>query len=204
MILIKGRHAVVAACFMCVTSWALTVPSAWLDVPFGAYTTAYPGGSNYDAGTFTLIGSGNDMWYATSDGGRFVFQPMRGDCEVIANVQRPTDDALNYSARAGVLIQQRNDRGSLHMLFAHMRGNESNIGRISASGRLSLNATPTSKSENGHTEEWMLMRLIRQGDTVRAFFSTNAVWELYHTLTVPMGEAVNAGLFVSRGSASTV
>jgi fibronectin type 3 domain-containing protein len=189
---------VLAAC----GAFAQALPTGWLDVPFGAYTTAYPGGSAHGGDTFTVVGSGNDMWSADNDGGRFVFQPLLGDCEVIANVKRPTDAALAYAARAGVLIQQRNDRGSLHMLFARMRGDVSNIGRLSASGRLALYASPASKSENGHLADWLLLRLIRQGNTVRAYFSTNAVWELYSTLTVPMGEAVNAGIFVSRGSAS--
>jgi hypothetical protein len=184
-------------------AWAQALPSVWVDVPFGTYSAAYAGGSSYEAGTFTVAGSGNDMWGAANDGGRFVFQPLLGDCEVIANVKRPTDAGLGSNARAGVLLRQQNNRGSLHMLFARLRGDDTtNIGRVSASGRLALGANPTAKSENGHVAEWMLMRLVRQGDTVRAYLNTNAVWELYHTLTVPMGEAVNAGLFVSRHSAS--
>jgi fibronectin type 3 domain-containing protein len=197
-----GAMWVMAACGV----FAQALPAEWIDVPFGTYTAAYEGGSTYHAGVFTVTGSGNNMYDTANDGGRFVFQPLLGDCEVIARVKLPTAAGLDYGARAGVMIRQQNNRGSLNMLFCRMKGDATNIGRISASGRLTLGGTTTALSTNGFSNTWMPLRLIRQGNTVRAYLSQTEVaagWEPYRSLTVPMGEAVNAGLFVSRYSVST-
>ena len=202
-----GMVLLAATCAVaCGASAQTSLPDGWIDVPFGAYTTAWEGGASYDSGsgTFTLVGSGNDMWGSANDGGRFVFQPMLGDCEVVANVRRLTAPNLAYGARAGVLIRQRNDRGSQSMLFARMRGESGNlnVGRVTSAARLVPLNTPEVLHQNGFEDEWIQMRLIRQGDVARAFFNTNGTWELFQTYSVPMGEAVNAGIFVTRYSDS--
>lgn len=97
-----GAMWVMAAC----GAFAQALPAEWIDVPFGTYTAAYEGGSTYDAGVFTVTGTGNNMYDTANDGGRFVFQPLLGDCEVIARVKLPTAAGLDYGARAGVMIRR--------------------------------------------------------------------------------------------------
>ena len=204
----QGMCVVVAVCAAAVGTLGQGLPAGWMDVPFGTYTAAWEGGSTYDSGadTFTVTGSGNDMWGMASDGGRFVFQPMLGDCEVMATVRRPFSSNLGYAARAGVLIRQRNDRGSQSMLFARRRGesatNLTTTLLVTATRRMLL-GDAEARNLSGVEDEWIPLRLIRQGDVMRAFFSTNGVWEFYQTQTVPMGEAVNAGIFVSRHTSSS-
>ena len=198
---------VLAACAAVWGAFAQALPEEWIDVPFGVYDAAWEGGAAYDtvSGTFTLVGSGNDMWNTANDGGRFVFQPMFGDCEVTATIRRPVAPNLAHAARAGVMIRSRNDRGALNMLFARMRGESGNLNaaRVTAGRRLALQGESESVSRNGFEDEWLPMRLIRKGGTTTAYFNTNGVWEFYHAYPVPMGDAVNAGIFVSRYSASS-
>ena len=186
-------------------AFAQALPSGWLDVPFGRYTAGYEGWSAYDSGVFTVAGSGYDMYDVANDGGRFAFLPLQGDCEVVARVKR-LHDALAYGARAGVMLRQGNDRNAVNAVFARMRGDVSNVGRITAAARLQVNITTTSASANGFDYPWLLMRLVRQGSTVKSYFSTNelgTVWELYNTRTVALGDAVNAGIFVCRNNGTT-
>jgi fibronectin type 3 domain-containing protein len=182
-----------------------TWPAEWLDAPFGTYSTNYPGGSAYDesTGTFTLSGSGTDMYSAANDGARFVFIPVRGDCEVFAVVGQPTDPNLSRNARAGVMLREHNARGSRHAIIAHMRGTlGTEPNRLTASGRLTLDATGVSLSRNNIASDPQAFHLIRQGDVCRCYYNSNGVWTVLNTLTVAMGEDLNAGVFVTSGNAA--
>lgn len=177
------------------------LPAEWIDAPFGTYQSAHPGWSRYEAGTFTLAGSGSDLYGAANDGARFVFKPVHGDCDVYAVVAQPTSTDLARNARAGVMIREHNGRGSRHMIIAHMRGT---IGtepdRITASGRLTLDATGSALSRNNIASDPQPFRLIRQGDICRCYYNSNGVWTLLNTLTIAMGENLNAGVFVTSGN----
>ncbi len=192
--------------WVCGGAWAQALPSGWLDVPFGRYTDAYQGGSTCADGVFTVAGSGYDVYDVANDGGRFAFLPLLGDCEVIARVKKLQAE-LAYGARAGLMLRQNNDRNAVNAVFGRMRGDEvTNIGRITSAYRSAVNASTSSKSGNGFDYPWLLMRLIRQGNTVRSYIATNetgTVWELYNTQTVALGDAVNAGIFVSRNNVTT-
>ena len=199
---------VLAACAAVWGAVAQALPDGWIDVPFGTYSAGWEGGTSYDAvsGTFTVAGSGNDLSGNANDGGRFVFQPMLGDCEVIAEIRRPVSEGAGFAARAGLLIRQRNDRGSLFSFFGRRHGadgNNPNGNLLSSSARRVLMTAPEVLNRTEFAEEWITLRLIRQGDVTRAFYLEDDAWQFYQTYTVPMGEAVNAGIVVSRHSSNT-
>ena len=195
--------APVVAVALAMSASGQALPDEWIDAAFGTYQTNNPGWSSYAEGTFTIAGSGNDMYGAANDGARFVFKPVHGDCDVYAVVAQPTDAALSRNARAGVMIREHNGRGSRNAVIAHMRGTlGTEPDRISASGRLTLNATSTSSSRNNVASDPQAFRLIRQGNVCRCYYNSNGVWTLLLSPTVAMGENLNAGVFVTSGNAS--
>src|SRR5262249_26803086 len=59
------------------------LPIPWLSDDVGAVGAT--GSASHSAGTFTVRGSGADIW-GTADGFRFVYQPLGGDGEIVARV----------------------------------------------------------------------------------------------------------------------
>lgn len=87
----------------------LVLPAPWGQSDIG--TVAAEGDGIFDAGTFTVFGSGADI---TGQGDRFhyVYQPVSGNCEIIARVAAM--DNTNAGAKAGVMIRDSLDPGSRH------------------------------------------------------------------------------------------
>jgi hypothetical protein len=59
------------------------IPAPWSTADVGSVGVI--GSASYDAGTFTVNGSGADIW-GSADGFRFVYRPMSGDGEIVARV----------------------------------------------------------------------------------------------------------------------
>jgi hypothetical protein len=76
------------------------LPAPWLTADIG--TVGLAGGATTTNGTFTLNGSGADIWNAT-DAFHFVNQPVNGNCEIRARVA----SLLNTDpwAKAGIMIR---------------------------------------------------------------------------------------------------
>jgi len=182
------------------------INSDWIDAPFGLYENSYPGGSTFNSGTYTVIGSGYNMWGWSEDGGRFVSIPVSGDCDITAFVQKPVEDNLNYNARAGIMIRETNDRGAKYISMLRLRGDSSNEGRIQSNSRIDYNNNPVTVSSNGYTDDWLKLRIIRQGDTFTTYVLTgvvDTVWVPYRVETVELDESLSAGIFVSVYTSST-
>ena len=83
------------------TSTAGGLPSPWVTGDIGAVGAT--GSATYSSGTFTVIGSGIDLW-GTADALRYVYQPISGDCTIIARVA--TIQNTMPWAQAGVMIRE--------------------------------------------------------------------------------------------------
>jgi len=64
------------------------------------------------------------MYSDDDDGGRFVYKPVSGDCDLTAFVQNPDDDGLVTGSRAGLMLRETNDRGQEYMAFNRLKGDE--------------------------------------------------------------------------------
>lgn len=181
------------------------INSEWIDAPFGVYNNTYKGGSSESNGIFTLTGSGAGMDGWSNDGGRFVFKPISGDCDISALIQIPVGSNLHPDARAGIMLRESNDRGVKYISFARLRGDLTNVGRIQTNTRKELRTNPATQTINGYTNEWIKLRIIRIGDTFTYYTSTDLVanvWSRYRQEQVAVDENLNAGIFVTLNNNS--
>ncbi len=182
------------------------INSEWIDLPFGVYLNTYPGGSSESGGTFTVIGSGNSMWSTDNDGGRFVYKPLSGDCDLIAAVQKLSRDDLSQFARTGLMLRESNDRAREYAGFMRQRGTNDGA-TIRQITRLSYGVNPVGNSGISYTNEFARMRLIRRGDTFSAYVATgtvDTVWTPISSRNLALGETLNAGVFVNVHSSSAL
>jgi regulation of enolase protein 1 (concanavalin A-like superfamily) len=102
-----------------VNAGSFPVPSPWTDQDIGG--PGVPGSAAYNDGTFTVSGSGNDIWQ-TLDQFNYVSEPFTGDDETItARVTSQSD--TNPWAKSGIIIKQSDQPGSPYVLLAVTPGN---------------------------------------------------------------------------------
>jgi hypothetical protein len=183
------------------------VPPEWWDLPFGAYDAANPGAASEDGGVFTVSGSGTQMYGTNQDGGRTVFKPLAGDGEIIANVERVAYEE-GIKGRVGLMFRSNNQKDSATVIFYRAGFDDANPSVIRGQYRTAAAATMAWQNPTlTNTEAWAYLRLVRQGNVITSYYSTNATpteWQFYNAVTVPMAETVNAGIFVSKYGTLTV
>ncbi len=165
------------------------VPPPWVNGDIGA--VGAPGYANYDNGTFTIHGSGADVW-GTSDEFHFVHQPISGDVEITARVTgiENTDDW----AKAGLMIRASTSANSIHGLVAVTPQSGVAFQRRTASGGSSSHT-----GVSGSAPEWL--RLTRIGNTLTAYRSENgSSWTQIGSATISFSATVQVGMFVTSHS----
>lgn len=85
------------------------LPSPWAAADVGS--VAFVGGASYADGTFTVNGSGDDIWYG-ADAFHFVQQPVSGACEIRARVASVQN--TDPWAKAGVMLRKNAAAGSIN------------------------------------------------------------------------------------------
>ena len=170
--------------------WA-AVPSSplsgvWRHADIGSQGS---GGAEVSNGVFIVTGCGSDIWNK-ADGFHFVYQPMTGDGQVVARVLGMA--GANPWAKAGLMIRETPDAGSKQATLACTLAN--GLGyfwRVVGS-----NDTYYSAANRLDTPCWL--KLVREGDLLGGFISTNGVdWQLADWERVTMGQNVYVGLAVS-------
>lgn len=144
--------------------------------------------SNAD-GTFTVIGSGVDIWDA-ADSFRFVYQPLVGDGQVTARVdaQGNTDPW----ALSGVMIREDLSPSSRHAIVAVTPAHG-----LSLTSRAQPGA-PSQYLDGGAAAPPRWIRLTRSGTQFSAAESGDgSQWATVGTVTIPMGTSAYAGLAVT-------
>jgi hypothetical protein len=187
-----------------------------MDLPFGIYTPGLEGASWFDdADTVTLTGSGQGLGGSLpgTDGGRFLFKRLRGDCELVADVPLLSRVELYDEARAGLMIRDSNDSYDRFAAMMRQPGTEPEPARIrfqyrTLRGGNSGSVVPVAGVSQGGTNylanydmPMIRMRLVRQGAKLYGYLSTNeteTVWYKSHDTDAALNEDVLAGLFVSR------
>lgn len=165
-----------------------TINGSWTDADVG--TPAIAGSASYDPAsfTYTVTGSGNDIWN-NADEFHFVYQQLIGDGTITARVL--TQDSTDVWAKAGVMIRETPEGGSTQVVMAMTPGNGAAF-----QYRNQTDGGSSAAADNyAYLPEWV--RLTRSGDNFTASISQDGVtWQDQGTVTIPMNTAVYAGLAV--------
>ena len=172
------------------------VPSApWLDQDIGTVGTQI-GGVHFENNTFTIYGSGADI-SGTADAFNYVYQPLAGDGQIIAEVNFQTN--TDSDSKAGVMIRQDLTPGSANALVTVTPGDGIAFqARTTAGG-----SSETFPGANVAAPYWV--KLVRSGNQFYAYQSVDgSTWVEIGTETVPMTQQVYVGLEeCSRNANST-
>jgi regulation of enolase protein 1 (concanavalin A-like superfamily) len=177
-----------------VVSAAPTLPSPWVGGDIGAVGVA--GSATHSSGTFTVTGSGADIW-DTADAFHFVRQPWTGDVQIVARVGSLGN--TDPWAKAGVMIRETTAAGSKHVLMTMSVGNGSSFQRRTATGGTSEHTTPLDGTVAPY---WV--KLVRTGSQFSGYRSSDgANWTLVGTLNLAMNASVQVGLAVTAHNNAT-
>jgi glucose/arabinose dehydrogenase len=168
------------------------IPVPWLEQDIGA--VGVPGSSTYNNGTYTVLGSGADI-YGSSDQFHFVYQPVSGDGQILARVVSLQN--TNSYAKVGVMIRQSLTNNSPHAMML--------IEPIKVTAfmwRLTSGTATSSVGSNAAAPQWL--RLVRSGSTFTGYRSADGVnWIQVGTTTVNLTGNVYVGLAVTSHNNTT-
>jgi regulation of enolase protein 1 (concanavalin A-like superfamily) len=152
--------------------------------------------------TWTVQGSGADIW-ANADAFQFVYQPWRGDGQIVARVR--SQDATDPWAKAGLMIRASLQADAPHVMLAATPEHGLALLRREAPAQ----RTEAQPADSPTAQPWL--KLVRLGSVVSAFTSSDGVkWSWIDTESLAADDAVYIGLAVCShdnsklGSASFV
>ncbi|MDX1965173.1 MAG: Ig-like domain-containing protein [Pirellulales bacterium] len=168
---------------------ALSTQSAnWANQDIGG--VGHAGYSHYNptTSTFTVAGSGSDIW-GTADEFQYAFQKLTGDGSIEARVT--SLDPTNGWAKTGVMIRETTAANSRNVFMQLSSANGAQM-----SWRDTAGANSGSSATNGGAFTQRYVRLVRSGNTFTGFVKTNAAdpWTLVSTHTTSMASTVLIGL----------
>jgi hypothetical protein len=169
--------------------------TTWLSADIGNVGIA--GSDSVAAGTFTVSGSGADIW-DTIDAFHFVYQPLHGDGEIIAQVT--SLDQTDAFAKAGVMFRESPTADSRNA-FAFLTADEGAAfqTRADIGGATNYTEGPWWVS----APYWV--KLVRSGNVFNAYTSADgATWDLVSSETVVMATDLYVGLAVTAHNNSTL
>jgi hypothetical protein len=154
-------------------------------------------------GTYTITGSGADIW-GSSDQFHYMYRKLSGDGEIVAHVV-DNGTGTNAWAKGGVMIRETLDANSKHMLMA-LTGGEG--GGIAFQGRPETGGRSNSYHGDITASPPYWVKLTRVGNTITAYSSADGVdWVLFtdtspdgaqtNPIDVEMAADVYIGLFVT-------
>jgi hypothetical protein len=171
------------------SSSALSSLSApWSDADVG--NVGFAGDGTLASGTFTVHGSGADIW-GNADGFHYVYQRLNGNASIVARVSGVS--STDPWAKAGVMIRDTLLPGSRHAFVAVTPGNGVSFQSRSTTNGASASATTTGLS----APQWL--KLSRSGSQFSAFRSPDGVsWtQVGTTRSLDMPPVLYVGLAVT-------
>ncbi len=164
-----------------------TLPALWHEADIGV--TRVAGSTRHERGIFTVRGAGLNI-DGEADSFHYVFKPVRGDSEIVAEVA-----SIQYThpnAKAGLMMRENLGEYSRHVMVAltaerggalQMRGRE----------RSNLEAAPVRAL---FAPQWL--KLKRRGHEFTAYSSPNGrVWWLMEKVTLALSDNIYVGLAVA-------
>ncbi|HYC86873.1 MAG TPA: alpha-amylase family glycosyl hydrolase [Chryseosolibacter sp.] len=163
------------------------LPAPWQTSDIGAVATA--GSASYANGTFTVNGSGADV-FDFADEFRFVYQQFSGNVTVTARVGSLTN--TNAWAKAGVMIRETLAANASNAAMLLTPSNGFNFQYRNGTGAGSTAAG----NAGGTIPNWV--RITRSGNTLTGYRSTNGTtWTQTGSVTITMPAAVYIGFFAT-------
>ena len=163
------------------------LPAPWQSQDLGAVGVA--GSASAAAGTFTIRGSGADVW-GTADAFHYVWQPLSGDGDIMVRVASVENVAA--WVKAGVMIRERLTADSPHAFMIVSAGKGLAFQRRVAAGGIST----SNSGVPGTAPKWV--KLERRGNVISAFWSEDGItWMFLANDAFTMPPDVFVGLAVS-------
>jgi len=165
------------------------LPAGWNDVDIGAVGLA--GSASFSSGTFTVSGSGSDIWTA-ADQFNYAYQSVSGNQTVIARVV--TEQLTASFAKAGVMIRESLATNSVEASVL-----------LTPTNGVALQIRPTTGAASINVSGWVKgpqppywVKLVRSGSTFTGYSSADGVtWTQVATTNVTMATSATAGLAVT-------
>lgn len=169
------------------------LPSPWQTADIGAVAAA--GSASYTSGTFTLEGSGADIW-GSEDEFRFVYQEISDDVTITARLSSLTN--TDPWAKAGVMIRASLTGNSAHAMTVVTSGNGAAFQR-----RLANGGSSSHTGTAGSTPYWV--RLERSGSNFTSYVSSDgSAWTQVGTASIAINSTVFVGLIVTSHNDGTL
>jgi len=170
------------------------LPSGWQSGDIGA--TGAAGSASESGGTFTVRGSGDDVW-GTADAFHFAYATLVGDGSITARVASLI--GAEAWTKVGVMMRASISSASAHAFMLVSKGKGLAFQRRPSDGAVS---THTSGGA-GTAPRWV--RLTRTGDTVTASVSTTGTsWTTVGSDTIALPTSILVGVAVSSHDAGAV
>ena len=164
-----------------------TLPANWEQQTVG---DTILGAASFDNGTFTVKGSGADIW-GTSDEFHWAYLLVKGDFEFIARVA--SVENVDRWVKAGLMIRNHNLPDGAHASLFATPGKGVAFQRRRADGSLSVHTAGPAVT----APVWL--RLVRSGNQFTAYSrrTTTEAWTRIGSDTIPIFEIATVGLVVS-------
>jgi regulation of enolase protein 1 (concanavalin A-like superfamily) len=171
-----------------------SLPSGWTDVDIGA--VGQVGSASYSSGTFTVNGSGSDIWTA-ADQFNFAYRSTNGDVTLIAKVV--SESGSQSYAKAGVMIRESLATNSIEASVL-----------LTPTNGVSMEVRPTTGATTINLSGWVAgvqppswVKLVRSGSTFTGYSSADGTsWTQIASTNVTMASSTKAGLAVTAHSNS--
>ncbi len=165
------------------------LPGGWTDLDIGAVGIA--GSASYNNGTFTVAGSGSDIWTA-ADQFNYAYQSVTNDTSVTARVVTETGAAS--FAKAAVMIRETTATNSIEASVL-----------LTPTNGVAMEVRPTTGAATINLVGWVAgplppqwIKLARSGNTFTASYSVNgSTWTQLASTNVTMASTAKAGLAVT-------
>ncbi|MGE0447527.1 MAG: S8 family serine peptidase [Vicinamibacterales bacterium] len=173
-------------------------PPSWVPAPWSTGdvgSVGADGSANYAGGTFTVDGSGADIW-GTADAFRFVYQSLSGDGTIVAHVGGIQN--VHAWSKAAVMMRAGLTAGAANVTMLVSAGKGLSFQRRAAAGGIT-----TATLAPGTPPEWL--KIARAGSRFSAYHSYNgSTWTLIGEATISMPQTLQVGLAVTSHAYGSV
>jgi len=153
-----------------------------------------PGSTDFKDGTYTIVGSGGDIWDA-ADGFRFAYTKVSGNFESM--VHQISIELKNQWAKAGIHARQDVEPGApnAQAIVTGGGGGGCQLTWRSTKGGITEEFMDVAPGQWKDNECWL--KLTREGDEFHGYISNDGKdWKDLKTATVKMSNAMLVGLAV--------
>jgi len=171
------------------------LPSPWIDMDIG--NVGLVGSASYTNGTFTVNGSGDDIWN-NADAFHFAYQPLNGDGAIVARVVSVGNTA--QWAKTGVMIRESLDANARNAFVLV----SPNTGGVFFQYRSAIGGSTVEKAGAVVSAPYWV-KLARAGNTFTAYQSANGTtWAQIGSTTLSMAASIYVGLAVTSTNNSAL